>query len=80
MGDLETEIETGREEGADENESPKNSEPKGKDLEIWLVKNMILKIRIRFVNLRLSKKIKFWNWVMHNDTIISNDSLPIYVT
>ena len=34
MGDLETEIETGREEGADENDSPKNSEPKGKDSEI----------------------------------------------
>ena len=29
MGDLETEIETGREEGADENDSSKNSEPKG---------------------------------------------------
>ena len=31
MGDLEIEIETGREEGADENDSPNNSEPKGKD-------------------------------------------------
>ena len=32
MGDLESEIETGREEGADENDSPKSSEPKGMDL------------------------------------------------
>ena len=31
MGDLESEIETGREEGPDENDSPKNSEPKGQD-------------------------------------------------
>ena len=50
MGDLETEIETGREEGADENDSPKNSEPKGKDSQIWLVKRPVLKNEITFVN------------------------------
>ena len=47
MGDLETEIETGREEGADENDSPKHSEPKGKD-SFQLVKMPVLKIGISF--------------------------------